>query len=98
MFDSFLRIISALDEAGGPDQAGSLYVMCGVVWYLVWCGVVWFRVCNNYSGPLVTMSCYECSAQKTVNMTPTHYIYQYWEILYNLKEDSRTRDNNVIKL
>ena len=40
MSDSFLRIISGYDEAG-PDQPGSLYVMCGVVPSVV------PSVCNN---------------------------------------------------
>ena len=36
---------------------------------------------------------------KMVNMTPAHYIYQYCEIIDNLKEDSSSTDNNnVIKL
>ena len=41
MFDSFLRIISAYDEAG-PDQA--------VCMSCVWCGVVW---CGTYYVPSV---------------------------------------------
>ena len=91
MFDSFLRIISGYHEAG-PDQA--VCMSC-----VVWCGVVWCVVPSVTTRLLVTITCYECSAQKTVNMTPAHYIYQYCEIIDNLKEDSSSTDNNnVIKL
>ena len=88
MFDSFLRIISGYDEA---DHDQPVCMSC-----VVWCGVVLYRAIGHHH--MFSMFCTEDGQYDPNTLHISVRIVKSVYIIYNLKEDSWTRDNNVIKL